>query len=106
MFEFPPEVEEEIFKRDGYRCVIYGRGREDGVKIHSYRIDTLDKDETNNADNGLTLCSEHKILRKTYSQIEFSKVFFLKLYLDSVSKGDKRMINFARKFSMFTTNTK
>ena len=35
LYEFPPEVKEEIFKRDDYKCVICGRGRADGVEIHA-----------------------------------------------------------------------
>ncbi|MCD6452253.1 MAG: HNH endonuclease, partial [Acidobacteria bacterium] len=57
--EFPPEVKEKIFKRDNYRCVVCGRGIEDGVEIHADHKIPLDKGGTNNVDNGQTLCSEH-----------------------------------------------
>jgi 5-methylcytosine-specific restriction endonuclease McrA len=30
LYEFPQEIKEAIFKRDGYKCVVCGRGREEG----------------------------------------------------------------------------
>jgi len=96
LYQFPPEVKEAIFKRDGYRCVICGRGREDGVEIHADHKIPLDKGGTNTVENGQTLCSEHNFLKKTYSQTEFGKRFLIRLYKDAVKKGDTRMINFCR----------
>jgi len=96
LYQFPPEVKEAIFKRDGYRCVICGRGREDGVEIHADHKIPLDKGGTNTVENGQTLCSEHNFLKKTYSQTEFGKRFLIRLYKNAVKKGDTRMINFCR----------
>lgn len=96
LYEFPPEVKEEIFKRDGYRCVVCGRGREDGVEIHADHKIPIDKGGTNTVDNGQTLCSEHNLLKKTYSQTEFGKRFLIKLYKDAVKKGDEKMIKFCK----------
>ena len=94
LYEFPPKVKEEIFKRDGYRCVVCGRGREDGLEIHADHKIPLDRGGTNTADNGQTLCSEHNLLKKRYSQTEFGKRFFIRLYKDAVKSGDRRMIEF------------
>jgi 5-methylcytosine-specific restriction endonuclease McrA len=94
LYEFPQEVKEEIFKRDGYRCVVCGRGREDGVEIHADHKIPLDKNGTNTVDNGQTLCSEHNFLKKTYSQTEFGKRFIIRLYKDALKKGDERMKKF------------
>lgn len=96
LYEFPSEIKEQIFRRDGYRCVVCGRGREDGVEIHADHIKPLDKDGINTLDNGQTLCSEHNFLKKTYSQTEFGKRFLIKLYLEAVKKDDKRMIKFCK----------
>jgi len=96
LYEFPPEVKEAIFKRDGYKCVVCGRGREDGVEIHADHKIPLDKGGTNTIDNGQTLCSEHNFLKKNYSQTEFGKRFLIRLYKDAVKKGDERMINFCK----------
>lgn len=96
LFEFPPEVKEEIFRRDGYKCVVCGRGREDGVEIHADHKIPLDKGGDNTVENGQTLCSEHNFLKKNYSQTEFGKRFLIKLYEDAVKKNDTKMINFCK----------
>ena len=41
--DFNAEQKEQIFKRDNYRCVICGRGRQDGVEIHADHIKPKDK---------------------------------------------------------------
>lgn len=96
LYEFPPEIKEQIFMRDGYKCTVCGRGREDGVEIHADHKTPLDKGGTNTPDNGQTLCSEHNILKKTFSQTEFGKRFLIRLYQEAVKKGDKKMINFCK----------
>lgn len=96
LYEFSPEVKEEIFKRDGYRCVVCGRGREDGVEIHADHKIPLEKDGTNTAQNGQTLCSEHNLFKKTYSQTEFGKRFLIRLYSDAVKRNDTRMVEFCK----------
>jgi hypothetical protein len=51
LFDFPPHVKEEIFKRDNYRCVVCGRGREDGVEICADHKIPKDKGGTNTVEN-------------------------------------------------------
>ena len=94
LYEFSPEVKEEIFKRDGYKCVVCNRGRGDGVELCADHIRPKDKGGTNTVDNGQTLCTEHNLLKKNYSQTEAGKRFFIKLYEQAVSQGDKRIIEF------------
>ena len=96
LYEFPEEIKEKIFKRDGFRCVVCGRGREDGVEIHADHKIPFDKGGTNTVDNGQTLCSEHNFLKKTYSQTEFGKRFLIRLYQEAVKKADRRMIKFCK----------
>ena len=96
LFEFSPEVKKEIFKRDSYRCVVCGRGEEDGLEIHADHKVPLDKGGINTVDNGQTLCSEHNFLKKTYSQTEFGKRFLIRFYHDAMKKDDKRIIKFCR----------
>lgn len=96
LYEFSPEVKEAIFKRDKYRCVVCGRGRQDGVEIHADHKKPLDKGGTNTLANGQTLCSEHNLLKKNYSQTEFGKRFLIKLYKDAVRKNDENMVKFCK----------
>ena len=96
LYEFSPEVKEAILKRDGCRCVVCGRGREDGIEIHADHKIPLDRGGTNTVDNGQTLCSEHNFLKKNYSQIEFGKRFLIRLYNDAIEKDDKRMVKFCK----------
>ena len=94
LLEFTPSVKEAIFKRDNYRCVVCGRGRADGVQIHADHKKPIDKGGTNPIDNGQTLCYEHNLLKKNYSQTEAGKRYFIRLYEDAVRQNDKRMIKF------------
>jgi len=96
LYEFPQNIKEEIFKRDGYKCVVCGRGREDGVEIHADHKIPLDKGGSNTVENGQTLCSEHNFLKKNYSQTEFGKRFIIKLYQDAAKRKDERMIKFCK----------
>lgn len=92
--DFPPDVKEAVFRRDGYKCVVCGRGRKDGMEIQADHKIPIDKGGTNTLSNGQTLCSEHNFLKKNYSQTEFGKRFLIKLYKDAVKKKDKSMIKF------------
>jgi len=96
LYQFPPEIKEAIFKRDGYKCVVCGRGKEDGVEIHADHKIPLDKGGTNTIDNGQTLCSEHNFLKKNYSQTEFGKKFLIRLYNDAIKSKDEKMIEFCK----------
>jgi len=94
--EFTPNIKEAIFERDNYKCVVCGRGREEGVEIHADHKIPLDKGGTNTIDNGQTLCSEHNFLKKNYSQTEFGKRFLIRLYKDAVEKNDEKMVKFCK----------
>lgn len=96
LFDFPPEVKEEIFKRDGYKCVVCGRGRKDGVELCVDHIKPKDKGGDNSIDNGQTLCMEHNLIKKNYSQTEAGKRYFIKLYERAIEAGDNKMINFCK----------
>jgi len=96
LFEFPDEIEQAIFERDAYRCVVCGRGREDGVELHADHKRPLDKGGTNTIDNGQTLCSEHNLLKKNYSQTEFGKRFLIRLFEEALKNNDQRMIKFCK----------
>jgi len=94
--DFSPEVKEEIFKKDDYRCVVCGRGKEDGIEICADHRKPKDKGGDNTVDNGQTLCMEHNLLKKNYSQTEAGKKYFIKLYEQAIANGDIRVVNFCK----------
>jgi len=96
LYEFSSKVKKAIFKRDGYKCVVCGKGRKDGVEIHADHRIPLDKGGANTVDNGQTLCSEHNLLKKRYSQTEFGKRLLVRLYEEAVRKSDKKMVKFCK----------
>ena len=96
LFDFPPEIREEIFRRDNYKCVVCGRGREDGVEICADHKIPKDLGGSNMLDNAQTLCAEHNLLKKNYSQTEAGKRYFTKIYEDAITIGDERMIKFCQ----------
>lgn len=96
LYGFSAEVKEKILERDGYRCVVCGRGTEDGVEIHADHKIPFNKGGLGTVDNGQTLCSEHNFLKKMYSQTEFGKRFVIRLYYDALREGDEKMVNFCK----------
>ena len=96
LFDFPPEVKEEIFKQDNYRCVVCNRGIKDGVEICADHVKPKDLGGSNTVDNGQTLCMEHNLLKKNYSQTEAGKRYFIKTYERALAIGDHRMIKFCQ----------
>ena len=85
-----------ILERDGFRCVVCGRGKKDGVELVVDHIKPRDKGGTNDIENGQTLCMEHNLIKKNYSQTEAGKRYFIKMFERAVANNDKRMIKFCK----------
>lgn len=96
LFEFSPRDRETIFKRDGYRCVVCGRGPEDGVALAADHIKPKDRGGTNTIDNGQTLCYEHNLRKRNYSQSEAGKRYFIRMYEIALEHQDEKMIAFCQ----------
>jgi hypothetical protein len=94
--DFPEDVKQAIFRRDNYRCVVCGQGRENGLEICADHIVPKDKGGTNTLENGQTLCAKHNLIKKNYSQTEAGKRYFIKMYEMAVKNNDKRMIKFCK----------
>lgn len=90
LYDFSPEIKEAIFKKDDYKCVVCGRGRKDGVEICADHIKPKDKGGDNSVENGQTLCMEHNLIKKNYSQTEAGKRYFIKIYKQAVGQHDRR----------------
>lgn len=78
--DFTPEQKEQILKRDGYKCVICGRGRKDGVELHVDHIKPKYLGGKSTIENGQTLCAQHNFIKKTLRQTETGKKMFIRLY--------------------------
>lgn len=94
--DFTPEEKEVIFKRDGYRCVICGRGVKDGVEIQADHIKPKDLGGRAEISNGQTLCAQHNFQKKNYKQTESGKKMFIRLYELAKATNDQTMVNFCK----------
>jgi len=94
--DFTPEQKEEIFRRDNFRCVICGHGRDEGYEIHADHIIPKDLGGEAEISNGQTLCSTHNFRKKNYKQTETGKKMFIHLYELAKSLGDKATMEFCR----------
>lgn len=92
--DFTSEQREVIFKRDGYKCVICGRGIKDGVEIHADHIKPKDLGGKAEIENGQTLCAQHNFQKKNYKQTETGKKMFIRLYELAKKHNDKKLQNF------------
>jgi len=92
--DFTPAVKEAIFKNDGYKCVMCGKGRKEGVEIHADHIKPKDLGGKATFENGQTLCAKHNFLKKNLKQTETGKKMFIKLYELAKKSEDKPLIKF------------
>lgn len=92
--DFSPAVKEQIFKRDGYKCVICGRGRKDGVEIHADHIKPKDLGGRATLVNGQTLCSQHNFQKKNLKQTETGKKLFIRLYEMAKNEDAQELVKF------------
>lgn len=96
LWDFPLKIKEEILKRDNYRCVVCGRSKKEGVELVVDHIKPKDRGGTNDIENGQTLCTEHNLIKKNYSQTEAGKRYFIKMYKNAMDNDDRRIINFCK----------
>lgn len=83
-----------ILERDGYKCVICGTGRKDGVDLQVDHINPKDLDGEATIENGQTLCSPHNFMKKNLKQTETGKKMFIRLYKLAKSKNNEELIKF------------
>ena len=92
--DFTPAIKQAIFQRDGYRCVICGRGQKEGVEIHADHIRPKDLGGKATLENGQTLCGQHNFQKKNLKQTETGKKMFIRLYELSKASGDIALTKF------------
>ena len=86
---FSPSVKEAIFKRDNYRCVVCGHGKQDGYEIHADHIRPQNEGGKSTLENGQTLCSEHNLMKKRYGTTDFLGRYSKKMLKRAKEYGDK-----------------
>ena len=92
--DFTAVQKEAILKRDGYKCVICGRGKKDGVDLHIDHIKPKDFGGEARIENGQTLCSQHNFIKKNLKQTETGKKMFIRLYELAKSEKNEELIKF------------
>lgn len=92
--DFSSKQKSEILKRDGYKCVICGRGKKDGADLHVDHIKSKDFGGKATIENGQTLCSQHNFLKKNLKQTETGKKMFIRLYKLAKKEKNKELEKF------------
>jgi len=92
--DFTIVQKKEILKRDGYKCVICGAGRENGVELHVDHIKPKDMGGLAAIENGQTLCSQHNFLKKNLKQTETGKKMFIRLYELAKKENNQELQDF------------
>ena len=90
---FTEEQKKEILKRDNYKCVICGKGIEDGIELHVDHIKPKDLGGKAIIENGQTLCAKH-FMKKNFKQTETGKKMFIRLYELAKAEGDEKLQQF------------
>lgn len=92
--DFSAAQKKAILKRDGYKCVVCGKGLKDGVELHIDHIKPKDLGGEATIKNGQTLCSKHNFMKKNLNQTETGKKMFIRLYELAKSDQNKELMKF------------
>ncbi|MBF2057958.1 MAG: HNH endonuclease [Cyanobacterium sp. T60_A2020_053] len=92
--DFSESQKQAILQRDNYRCVICGKGKNEGIELHVDHIKPKDNGGRATIENGQTLCSVHNFRKKNYQQTETGKKMFIRLYDLAQSIEDRETMNF------------
>jgi len=92
--DFTPEQKANILKRDGYKCVVCGRGIKEGVELQVDHIKPKYLGGKSVIENGQTLCAQHNFIKKTLNQTETGKKMFIRLYELAKSENNEELKKF------------
>lgn len=92
--DFTPEQKESILQRDGYKCVVCGRGIKEGVELQVDHIRPKYLGGKSVIENGQTLCAQHNFIKKTLKQTETGKKMFIRLYDLAKAEGNDELKKF------------
>ncbi|MBI1975828.1 MAG: HNH endonuclease [Candidatus Vogelbacteria bacterium] len=94
LYDFTSAQKKAILKRDGYKCVLCGRGLRDGVELHVDHIKPKDKGGEATIENGQVLCGQHNYQKKMLNQTETGKKMFIRLYELAKSEKNQELMKF------------
>lgn len=92
---FTAAQKKKILEKDGYKCVVCGKGIKDKVELHIDHIIPKDKGGKATIENGQVLCSQHNFLKKNLNQTKTAKKMFINLYELTKRKGEKTLNEFS-----------
>jgi hypothetical protein len=92
--DFTTSQKKAILEKDGYKCVVCGKGKREGVELHVDHIIPKSKGGKACIENGQTLCSQHNFLKKNLNQTETAKKMFIHLYDLTKKKGETKLNKF------------
>lgn len=94
--DFTADLKKRIFERDGYKCVICGMGKREGVEIQVDHIIPKDLGGKATLENGQTLCARHNFLKKNLRQTESGKKMFIRMLETAEKEGNSDIASFAK----------
>lgn len=94
--DFTEEQKKAVLERDGYKCVICGRGRREGVELHVDHIKPRYLGGQSTIENAQTLCSRCNFLKKYLKQTETGKKMFIRLYELAKREGNEELLEFTK----------
>lgn len=92
--DFTPAQKKAILERDGYRCVICGRGEKEGVELQIDHIRPKDLGGKATIENGQVLCAQHNFIKKNTGQTTTGKKLFINLYNLAKKENDEKLLQF------------
>lgn len=87
LYDFSSAQKQIILERDGFKCVVCGKGQKEGIELHVDHIKPKDFGGKATIENGQTLCSQHNFIKKNLKQTETGKKMFIRLY--ELAKSEK-----------------
>src|SRR3989338_6748979 len=91
LYDFTSAQKKAILERDGYKCVVCGKGLKDGVDLHVDHIKPKNLGGEATIENGQTLCAQHNFIKKNFKQTETGKKMFIRLYELAKELKDERL---------------
>ncbi len=94
LYDFTAAQKKAILERDGYKCVVCGRGIKDGVELHVDHIKPKDRGGEATIENGQVLCGQHNYQKKMLNQTETGKKMFIRLYDLAKTEKNQELMKF------------